>query len=91
MFALIALGSGIPDADLLLTTVMMTVLLSVFLHGLSSVPLVSIYSRWYAADAASHPSASEAKPTVMSRLRRQPTPDEVELVAAQARQHPDRA
>ena len=32
-----------------LSTVMVTVLLSVFLHGLSSVPFVAAYSRWYAA------------------------------------------
>ena len=31
---------------------MMTILLSVSLHGLSSVPLVKSYSRWYAAHAS---------------------------------------
>ncbi len=83
VFALIALESGIPDARTLLTTVMLTVLLSVFLHGLSSVPLVAAYSRWYAAHTAKHPSASEAKPTIMSRLRRRPTPEETDRVTAQ--------
>ena len=76
VFALIALEDGIPDKQTLLTTVMMTVLMSVFLHGLSSVPLVAAYSRWYAAYTPGHPAASEAKPTIMSRLRRRPTPQE---------------
>jgi len=76
VFATIALEDGIPDSQLLLTTVMMTILLSVFLHGLSSVPLVSAYSRWYTAHVAEHPTAAEAKPTIMSRLRHHATPPE---------------
>ena len=78
VFALIALEDGIPDQQTLLTTVMLTILLSVFLHGLSSVPLVAAYSRWYGAHVAKHPSAPEAKPTIMSRLRHHPTPEETE-------------
>ena len=78
VFALIALENGIPDRQMLLTTVMLIILLSVFLHGLSSVPLVAAYSRWYAAHVAEHPSAPEAKPTIMSRLRHHPTPEETE-------------
>ena len=82
VFGLIALESGIPDAWTLLTTVMVTVFLSVFAHGLSSVPLVATYSRWYATHVTDHPGASEAKPTVMSRLRREPIPGEIGLVVA---------
>ena len=78
VFALIALENDIPDKQTLLTTVMLIILLSVFLHGLSSVPLVAAYSRWYAAHVAKHPSAPEAKPTIMSRLRHHPTPEETE-------------
>jgi NhaP-type Na+/H+ or K+/H+ antiporter len=78
VFALIALEKGIPDRQTLLTTVMMIILLSVFLHGLSSVPLVVAYSRWYAAHTAGHPDASEAKPTTMSRLRHHPAPEQAE-------------
>ena len=78
VFALIALEQGIPDRQMLLTTVMLIILLSVFLHGLSSVPLVAAYSRWYGAHVARHPSAPEAKPTIMSRLRHHPTPEETE-------------
>ena len=78
VFALIALDEGIPGRQLLLTTVMMIILLSVFLHGLSSVPLVAAYSRWYAAHVAQNPTASEAKPTIMPRLRHQRTPEDTE-------------
>lgn len=88
VFALIALDDGIPDRQMLLTTVMMTILLSVFLHGLSSVPLVAAYSRWYAAHVANHPAASEAEPTIMSRLRHQSTPEETESVIAPQRPAP---
>ena len=75
VFALIALDDGVPDHQLLFSTVMMTILLSVFLHGLSSVPLVAAYSRWYQRGVAQQPGASEAKPTIMSRLRHHPTQD----------------
>ena len=90
VFALIALEKGIPDEQVLITTVMMIILLSVFLHGLSSVPLVAAYSRWYAAHAAKNPDASEAKPTIMSRLRHYPAsektePEETQPVTAQQR------
>jgi NhaP-type Na+/H+ or K+/H+ antiporter len=78
VFATIALDDGIPDRQRLLTTVMMTILLSVFLHGLSSIPLVSVYSRWYKAHLENHPSAPEAKPTIMSRLRHHPTAEDTE-------------
>jgi sodium/hydrogen antiporter len=78
VFATIALEKGIPDKQTLLTTVMVTILLSVFLHGLSSVPLVGAYSRWYTAHVAKDPTASEANPTIMSRLRHHPTPEETE-------------
>jgi len=78
VFALIALQEGIPDRQVLLTTVMLIILLSVFLHGLSSVPLVAAYSRWYAAQVAARPTASEAEPTTMSRLRHHRAPEETE-------------
>jgi sodium/hydrogen antiporter len=62
---------------------MMTVLMSVFLHGLSSVPLVGAYSRWYKAHVRQNPSASEAKPTIMSRLRHIATRQETQPASAQ--------
>jgi sodium/hydrogen antiporter len=85
VFALIALDEGIPDRQILLITVMLTILMSVFLHGLCSVPLVAAYSRWYAAHEAKHPGASEATPTIVSRLRHHPTAEETEPVTARQR------
>jgi sodium/hydrogen antiporter len=74
VFALIAVDEGIPDRQVLLTTVMMIILLSVFLHGLSSAPLAAAYGRWCAAHAAGHPDTPEATPTIMPRLRHDPPP-----------------
>ena len=92
VFGLIALEKGIPDRQMLLTTVMFIILMSVFLHGLSSVPLVAAYSRWYAAHVTAHPDASEAKPTIMTRLRHHAAedaqPGEAGPVAAQQRPSP---
>jgi sodium/hydrogen antiporter len=70
VFGLLALERGIPEAPTLLATVVVTVGLSVFLHGLTSVPLVASYHRWYAAKSVGHPSAAEAKPTQVPRGRR---------------------
>jgi sodium/hydrogen antiporter len=80
VFALIAPDDHIPHRQMLFTTVMLTILLSVFLHGLSSVPLVAAYSRWYTAHPAKSPSAPEAKPTIMSRLRHPTMPANTEPV-----------
>ena len=41
VFGLLALERGVPESQALLTTVVVTVGLSVFLHGLTSVPLVA--------------------------------------------------
>ena len=71
VFGLLALERGVPEAQTLLATVVVTVGLSVFLHGLTSVPLVAAYQRWYAAHAEAHPTATEAAPT---RVPRRSTP-----------------
>ena len=47
VFGLLALERGVPDSRTLLTTVVVTVGLSVFLHGLTAKPFIAIYSRWY--------------------------------------------
>nr|WP_255545845.1 MULTISPECIES: cation:proton antiporter [unclassified Nesterenkonia] len=46
VFALIVLQRGVPEGEVVLTTVVVTIALSVVLHGLSSVPLVAAYHRW---------------------------------------------
>jgi NhaP-type Na+/H+ or K+/H+ antiporter len=84
VFALIALESGIPDAGPVLATVVLTILLSVFLHGLSSVPLVAAYSRWYAANFADASETAEAKPTTMPRLRREPDAGDITAAVTRA-------
>ncbi|TJY71456.1 sodium:proton antiporter [Arthrobacter sp. CAU 1506] len=71
VFALLALERGIPDAEVVLTTVVVTVALSVVVHGLTSVPLSAAYRRWYESRPAEHPAAEETVPVVMPRRRRQ--------------------
>ena len=70
VFALLALERGVPDGEVVLTTVVVTVALSVVLHGLTSAPLVTAYHRWYAAHAKANPEAEEAAPATMPRPRR---------------------
>ena len=71
VFALLAIERGVPEGEIVLTTVVVTVALSVILHGLSSVPLVAAYHRWSEGHTAEHPSAEEAAPTRVPRRRRQ--------------------
>ncbi|MBX0300399.1 cation:proton antiporter [Cryobacterium sp. 1639] len=70
VFALLAFERGVPEGEVVLTTVLVTVALSVLLHGLTSVPLVAAYQRWYSTHRAQHPGAAEAEPATMSRRRR---------------------
>ena len=73
VFALLVLERGVPEEQTLLTTVIVTVALSVILHGLTSVPLVRAYRRWYDGHAEAHPAAAEAVSATMPRQRRQLT------------------
>ena len=67
VFALLALERGVPEGEVVLTTVVVTVALSVVLHGLTSVPLVTAYHRWYEAHTAGHPAAEEATRATLPR------------------------
>jgi NhaP-type Na+/H+ or K+/H+ antiporter len=71
VFALLVVERGVPEEQTLLTTVVVTVALSVVLHGLTSAPLVRAYHRWYESHAKAHPAAAEAAPATMPRRRRQ--------------------
>ena len=71
VFALLALERGIPDGEVVLTTVVVTVALSVVVHGLTSVPLIAAYRRWYEGRPAEHPAVEETMPVIMPRRRRQ--------------------
>ena len=71
VFGLLVVERGVPEQGTLLATVVVTVGLSVILHGLTSVPLTARYHRWYERHLAATPQAEEAAPARMPRLRRQ--------------------
>jgi NhaP-type Na+/H+ or K+/H+ antiporter len=77
VFGLLALERSVPDSHTLLATVVVTVGLSVFLHGLTAKPFVAAYHRWYADQTATASSVPEAEPTIVPRRRRQPGADDV--------------
>jgi NhaP-type Na+/H+ or K+/H+ antiporter len=87
VFALLVVERGVPEEQTLVTTVVVTVALSVVLHGLTSVPLVGAYHRWFEAHASGHPAAPEATPATMPRRRRQLTP--ADLRSSTQRDEPD--
>jgi NhaP-type Na+/H+ or K+/H+ antiporter len=74
VFALLVVERGVPEEQTLVTTVVVTVALSVVLHGLTSVPLVGAYHRWFEAHASGHPAAPEAAPATVPRRKRQLAP-----------------
>jgi sodium/hydrogen antiporter len=78
VFALLVLERGVPEEQTLLTTVVVTVALSVLLHGLTSAPLVRAYHRWYETHAKAHPTAAETAPATIPRRRRQLSVTDVE-------------
>jgi NhaP-type Na+/H+ or K+/H+ antiporter len=50
VFAVIVLEeAALPHVDLLIATVLITVGLSVYAHGLTALPLTNAYARWFAA------------------------------------------
>jgi sodium/hydrogen antiporter len=69
VFGLLAVERGIPDAETVLATVVVTVGISVFAHGLSAKPLVAVYHRWYSGQVQDTPSSAEAQPTAVPRGR----------------------
>ena len=77
VFGLLVVERGVPEAKTLLATVAVTVVLSVFLHGFTSVPFVAMYHRWYEAHAEAHPQAPEAAPAQVPRRRHQATARDV--------------
>jgi NhaP-type Na+/H+ or K+/H+ antiporter len=70
VFALLVVERGVPEEQTVLTTVVVTVALSVLLHGLTSAPFIRVYHRWYEARAEAHPAAPEAAAAQMPRRRR---------------------
>jgi NhaP-type Na+/H+ or K+/H+ antiporter len=71
VFAIIVLErSNLPHVGALVATVMATVGLSVFAHGLTALPLTGMYARWLGAHAAA--STMEREPAHEHRWRRPP-------------------
>ena len=46
-------GSALAHRDLVVATVLITVGLSVYAHGLTAVPLSAAYARWFAGQSGS--------------------------------------
>jgi sodium/hydrogen antiporter len=85
VFGLLVLERGVPEQQTLLTAVVVTVALSVLLHGLTSVPLAARYHRWYERHVAVTPEAEEAAPASMPRQRRQFSAADLERLARAGR------
>src|SRR5215831_2304894 len=81
VFGVIVLeGSSLAHVDLLVTTAVITVALSVFAHGLTAIPLTNAYVRWYEAHTEKPPM--EAAPVREQRWRRPvPAPGRVPVGA----------
>jgi len=61
VFAVLVLeGSELEHVDLLVTTAIITVALSVFAHGTTAVPLTTAYARWF--DKQPQPPLMESRP-----------------------------
>jgi sodium/hydrogen antiporter len=59
VFAVLVLDTeGLPHGDVVVTTALLTVLLSVLAHGMTAVPLVSRYSAWYQSHGTKPPMES---------------------------------
>ncbi len=63
VFAVIVLeGSALTHVQLVVATVLLTVGLSVFAHGLTALPLTDAYARWFAAHDEPTPMESAGRP-----------------------------
>lgn len=71
VFAIILLeGSALPHVEVMVATVVITVGLSVFAHGVTALPLTDAYARWYSA----RPRPPSMESTVVHQHRwRRPT------------------
>jgi NhaP-type Na+/H+ or K+/H+ antiporter len=66
VFAVVVVeGGGLPHTSTLVTAIVVTVALSVVLHGVSAAPLARRYAAWHAAEGA----PMESKPAPHQRWR----------------------
>lgn len=69
VFAVLILeGSALPSIDAVIATIVVTVGLSVFAHGITAVPFTSAYARWFAAHPL--PPEMESRPVKERPWRR---------------------
>ena len=88
VFAVIVLeGTPLPHVDLVITTVLVTVALSVYAHGLTALPFTNAYARWFAA-AHPKPPDMESAAAHEHRPRRPVLPGGREPAAGPAGQRP---
>jgi sodium/hydrogen antiporter len=70
VFAVLVLeGAELEHVDLLITTAIITVALSVFAHGATAVPLTTAYARWFDAQPEAPPMESRPAPELPWRRR----------------------
>jgi hypothetical protein len=69
VFAVVVEDTHQAHSPTILTATYLTVGLSVFLHGLSAVPLVGRYARWYTATREQRPPTMESQPAHEHRAR----------------------
>jgi len=71
VFTVIALEHGtLPHSSAIAAAVVFTIVLSVYLHGLSATPLTDRYARWYRTHTADHLPPMESVHTPDQRWRR---------------------
>jgi NhaP-type Na+/H+ or K+/H+ antiporter len=68
--AIVVQEADLPHADLIVSTTLVAVALSVVAHGVSAAPLVRRYVRWYEAHPRHEPPAMESVPAPAHRWRR---------------------
>ena len=66
---LLTTEAKLPHEQDLVVAIAFTVLLSVFVHGLTAAPLTDRYVRWWSGQAARHPEAMESRPAAEHRVR----------------------
>ena len=70
MFAVIVIEeSNLPDENLMMLAIYLTVGLSVFAHGLSAAPLADRYARWYERHPRETAPPMESAATEATRAR----------------------
>jgi NhaP-type Na+/H+ or K+/H+ antiporter len=70
VFAVLLVDANVPNGDLIASIAIVGVALSVFAHGFTAPPLVSLYAKWWEAASAQGAPHMEAKPVAEHPTRR---------------------